>query len=286
MDDIIQKRIKKLIVLLIVAMFMWVAAGIVTTISGYLLYQPPQPQKKIDVKASRDTKGSRGESDYKIIIQRDMFEVAKKTPEKEKKEVDPDIVRPLAEMGITLKGTITGPEEVARAVIEEKNKQESYKIGDSIKGAKVLAIYRNKVIMDVNGQEQMLVIEEGKSMGRSSSRRRSPVSRDTRRRSSKSPVSGMANIMQNLDQYIGRARVVPYFKKGEPYGFRISNVSEDAMIYEMGVRSGDVIRSVNGKPVRTPEDAFALYQELQSESSVDVELERKGSSTTITVPLQ
>ena len=96
----------------------------------------------------------------------------------------------------------------------------------------------------------------------------------------------MTSIMKNLDQYIGSARVVPYFKGGEPYGFRVSNLKEGTMVYEIGVRSGDIIRSVNGIPIRTPEDAFNVYQELQNQSAVDVELERAGESNTISVPLQ
>ncbi|MBN2298781.1 MAG: PDZ domain-containing protein [Deltaproteobacteria bacterium] len=277
------KRFNWLIILLLLTLSAWVAADIVTSITGHILYEPPGPAGAVGKQTPERRKGPKGKTEYNVIIERDLLQVAKKSSDEKQAPVEKDVVRPIAEMGLTLKGTIAGPKEVARAIIEEKREQKSYKIGDEIKGATVLAIYRNKVIMDVNGQEQMLVVEEAKTKAGVASRRepvRAPV------RPEAPGPSGMTSIMKNLDQYIGSARVVPYFKGGEPYGFRVSNLKEDTMVYELGVRSGDIIRSVNGIPIRTPEDAFNVYQELQNQSAVEVELERAGESTTVSVPLQ
>ena len=277
------KRFKWLLELFVLTLFVWVASGIITSIVAYVLYEPPMPQGKVDILASKHNKVSKGRTEYNVIVERDLLQTGKRSSSTSTAPVEKDVVRPIAEMGLTLKGTITGPKEFARAIIEEKRKQKSYKIGDEVKGATVLAIYRNKVIMDVNGQEQMLVIEETKTKSTALSKKTLPSS-------SKRPAvprsSGITSIMKNLDQYIGSARVVPYFKGGEPYGFRVSNLKEGSMAYDLGVRSGDIIRSVNGIPIRTPEDAFNVYQEMQNESLVEVELERKGESTTVSVPLE
>ncbi len=278
------RRFKWLLELLVLTLFLWVAAGIVTSLAQYFLYEPPGPPGKIDIQGNERKKGEqKGKTQYDVIIERDLLQVAEKTANEKQARVEQDVVRPIAEMGLTLRGTIAGPTEIARAIIEEKKEQKIYRIGDTVKGATVLAIYRNKVIMEVNGQEQMLVIEETKTKSGVTSPRAPTTSRGP---SAPTGSPGITSIMKNLDQYIGSARVVPYFKGGEPYGFRVSNLKEDALVYEMGVRSGDIIRSVNGLPIRTPEDAFAAYQELQSESAVEVELERNGESTTISVPLQ
>ncbi|MGC9325323.1 MAG: type II secretion system protein N [Desulfomonilia bacterium] len=283
------KQYRWIVELVVITLFLWVGAGIITTIAGHVLYEYPHAQlgkqhHSLQAKKASPTKGI-----YDIIVQRDLFQVAKKRPASSDVPIEQDVIRPVAEMGLTLRGTITGPKEVARAIIEEKNDQMIYKLGEKVKGATILAIYRNKVIMDVNGQEQMLIVEETKGpLHASTSRRREP--RSPPRPSVPEPrdegPSGLTDVMRNLDQYIGKARVVPYFREGEPYGFRVSNVTDDALIYELGVRSGDIIRSVNGMPIRTPEDAFAAYQELQNESTVDLELERQGETTTITVPLK
>ena len=96
---------------------------------------------------------------------------------------------------------------------------------------------------------------------------------------------GVNQPMKNFDEFLGNARVVPYFKGGEPYGFRVSNLGSDAPVYGLGMRTGDIIRSVNGVPIRTPEDAFKAYQQFQDQANVQLDVERNGQSTTVTVPI-
>lgn len=266
----------------VIVLFAWVIAGIVVSGAGYMLYEPPGPTG-ITHTADHESR-QRSKAYYDIIEQRNLFCVSDK-PSQAREPVKEDVIRPLAQMGLELKGTIAGPVDIARAIIEENRKQDIYRVSDTIKGARILAIYRNKIIMDVRGKEEMLIIEEAKSRAKSLPARRTST-RSSTRASIPDISGGLSGIMQNLDEYIGKARIVPYFKGGKPYGFRVSNVDKDSLIYELGVRSGDVVRSVNGTAIHTPEDAFKAYQELQDASGVEVELERRGSSTTLNIPLQ
>lgn len=273
--------------ILALTLFAWVGAGIVVNVTGYFLYNIPDPPEKSAVHDSHKLERTQSKTAYNIISERDLLKVSKSAPASLHEQSDKDVVRPVAEMGLALKGTIAGPREIARAIIEDRKEQKSYRIGDEIKGAILLAVYRNKIIMDVGGQEQMLVIEDVETKpGAAVAAGMPKAPRPPRGAPVPAEDSGLTNVMKNLDEYIGKARVVPYFKGGEPYGFRVSNLSSDAMIYELGVRSGDVIRSVNGISIRTPEDAFKAYQQFQSEASVQVELERNGAPTTVTVPLK
>lgn len=279
----LERRLTWLIQLSILTLFAWVIAGIITTVAGYFLYSVPTPKGKI-VHQDPLRKGKQlARNDYNIIVERDLLKVSRTSPTSGQGTIDKDVVRPIAEMGLALKGTIAGPKEIARAIIENKNEQKIYKIGDEIMGATLLAVFRNKVIMDVNGQEQMLVIEEG---GQKTGVSQPDVPSRTLGRPVAAGSQGINSIMKNLDQFIGKARVVPYFKGGEPYGFRVSNLGSDAKAYGLGVRAGDIIRSVNGISVRTPEDAFKAYQDLQNESNVQLGLERNGQPVTVSVPLK
>ncbi len=243
----------------------------------------PTPQEKTFHQDSQRKGRQLTRNDYNIIAERDLLKVSRISPTAGQGMIDKDVVRPIAAMGLALKGTIAGPKEIARAIIESNKEQKIYKIGDEIMGATLLAVFRNKVIVDVNGQEQMLVIEEGEQ--KAAAAPPGVPSRLPGRVASAGP-QGMNPLMKNLDQFLGKARVVPYFKGGEPYGFRVSNLGSDAKAYGLGVRAGDIIRSVNGVPVRTPEDAFKAYQDLQNESNVQLELERNGQSVTVSVPLK
>lgn len=276
------KRYMWLVHLGILTVFIWVIVGIVMSITGHVLYKMPTPGKTSPVMLETRRQPPKDRSFYDLIKTRDLFKVASRGAVTGVR--DQNAVLPIAAMGIILKGTIAGADEIARAIIDDKGKQQLYRIGDEIMGARILAIFRNKVIMEVNGQEQQLIPEEP------GAKRGAPMAGLP----GASPVgmpggttSGdMANVMQNMEQFLGRARVVPYFKGGQPYGFRVSNVEGESPLFGMGVRSGDVIRSVNGIPVRSPEDAFQAYQQLANQSSVQVELERGGSSLSVNVPLK
>ena len=49
----------------------------------------------------------------------------------------------------------------------------------------------------------------------------------------------------------------------------------------MGLRNGDVLKSVDGQQIRTVDDALRLYESLKSSDSVTVELQRRGTDRTI-----
>lgn len=281
------RRYKLIATIVMITFFIWVIAGIITTILGHGLYNPPKPQKVDPVAGLSRNKPLKTKSTYDVILTRDLLKVAKTGTSGQDQPITGDAERPLAEMGISLKGTITGPSEIARAIIEESNAQKLYRIGDTLKGATLIAIFRNKVIMDVNGQQKMLVVEEAKSgpglasrSGRTSRNPRFPVG------NSVAGAGGVPEAMKNMDQLLGNARVVPYYRGGQPYGFRVSDVTEGAKVYELGMRTGDIIKSINGVPIRTPQDALNAYQELQSNTNVQMEIERQGTTTTLSVPLK
>ena len=281
------RRYKLIATIVMITLFIWVIAGIITTILGHGLYNPPKPQKVDPVAGLSRNKPLKTKSTYDVILTRDLLKVAKTRTSGQDQPITGDAERPLAEMGISLKGTITGPSEIARAIIEESNAQKLYRIGDTLKGATLIAIFRNKVIMDVNGQQKMLVVEEAKSgpglasrAGRTSRNPRFPVG------NSVAGAGGVPDAMKNMDQLLGSARVVPYYRGGQPYGFRVSDVAEGAKVYELGMRTGDIIKSINGVPIRTPQDALNAYQELQSNTNVQMEIERQGTTTTLSVPLK
>ncbi len=276
------KRFRWIIDVAFLTLILWIVSGIITDVLSYKLYRMPVPGKKTARSLQEDKHVPHGPEYYAIIQNRNLFHAMPNKATVQGKNSEEDVIRPLAEMGLTLRGTITGPRELARAIIEKDGKQDLYKLGDTIKGATIVAIYRNKVIMDVGGQEQMLVVSEGPSGGTKTVSAR--VYRRYKHRSSMSP--GFADVMQHLDRYIGKARIVPYFKGGRPYGFRINNVAKNTQIYKLGVRSGDIIKSVNGMPIRTPEDAFKAYQDIKDATSMDVEVERRGNSLRLTIPLK
>ena len=76
-------------------------------------------------------------------------------------------------------------------------------------------------------------------------------------------------------------RIQPHFTDGQPDGFRLTGVRPNTIFYNMGLKSGDIITGVDGNNIESVDDAFKLYQGLQSSSNVQLQLKRKGRQKTI-----
>ena len=66
---------------------------------------------------------------------------------------------------MSLLGTITGPPNTRRAILLNKKKkvQDIYCQGDKVQGALIKEVQRGKIILNVNGKEEMLVPETPKT---------------------------------------------------------------------------------------------------------------------------
>lgn len=113
--------------------------------------------------------------DYGIILTRNIFKATLESgvrPSGEQSQAD---LEDLAEtkMQLVLLGTVVGREKDARAIIrDEKAKLEDiYHVGSEVHGAIITRIGRGKVVLQVNGREEVLNIKDlengGSQIGRS-----------------------------------------------------------------------------------------------------------------------
>jgi S1-C subfamily serine protease len=76
-------------------------------------------------------------------------------------------------------------------------------------------------------------------------------------------------------EFLSQALVVP----NAGGGFLVREVQPGSLYEKLGVRVGDVIRSVNGSPVNNMDDVMRLYQQLgglEQAGSVSLEVTRAG----------
>ena len=256
-----------------IGMFAWVAAGLATSIAGHILYKPPVPQKALSITRAMHNKPIRVKSAYEVIIQRDLFKVAKNGP------ASTDQTMPMgtfSSLGLILKGTIAGSKELARAIIEENKEQRIYKIGDMLKGGVIQAIFRDQVIVSAGGTSQMLVMDY----------------RNTNQGDVRVASAGAPRINQG-----GNAPAQPFqetsyvpdeFDKAQEQtrnsGFVITGAVPGTRFYQFGLRSGDIVRSINGVPVNSMGEAVRARNSMAGVSSFTYEVERGGAMVTVNVP--
>tara|TARA_B100001250_G_scaffold40978_1_gene32471 strand:- start:1858 stop:2568 length:711 start_codon:yes stop_codon:yes gene_type:complete len=71
---------------------------------------------------------------------------------------------------------------------------------------------------------------------------------------------------------------------GRKEGFKLRRIHCD--LREAGIRNGDVVTSVNGKTVRSIPQAITLYWKIRRQSSVVLEILRRGTPITISYVLR
>jgi general secretion pathway protein C len=82
--------------------------------------------------------------------------------------------------------------------------------------------------------------------------------------------------LTDLTQLGMQARVIPNYRKGKYEGFKLVGVRPGSLYRAIGIRSGDIVRSINGEAINSPNKAMELFNKLKNSSSLNLEVERRG----------
>ncbi len=72
------------------------------------------------------------------------------------------------------------------------------------------------------------------------------------------------------------AAIYPHMKNGKPDGFRLGRVRPGGIFAKLGMRSGDVLNSVNNMSITTLDKALEVFTKLQGASHMTIGLTRYG----------
>jgi len=237
----------------------------------------PTTNKQVSVAGDQ---ASRSLAYYRAIDRRNLFNIKTNAPET-RSTADTPRIEELKQTSLNLKlwGTVSGTDDRNYAVIESSGgEQNLYRVGDAIQTATVKLILRGKVILSIDGQDEVLEMEDLASRGKTSPRRVQP--RNTSRRI---PLrrEQVTEATQNINQLLREVQVRPHFEKGKPDGLMLSRIKPNSIFRKMGLRNGDILRAVNGEPLVSVDSALNLYERLKSSDEVKVEIKRRGRLQTI-----
>jgi general secretion pathway protein C len=89
-------------------------------------------------------------------------------------------------------------------------------------------------------------------------------------------------LLQNQATLMRSARVVP--EKGG--GIRLMRIREGTLLSHLGMKNGDVLRSINGFDMGDPQKALEAYGRLRTADKLSVQVNRKGKPTTLDFHIQ
>jgi general secretion pathway protein C len=230
-------------------------------------------------------------SHYEPILARDLFKTLK-IP-----QALPDTqalnLENLEQTQLKLKlwGTVSGAEETAYAVIEDtqQREQDLYRTGDTIQNATIKMILRAKVVLNVNGKDEVLAMEETQALkgsGPGPVARAMPIPQFHREPTDMEQRISLRRemineAMQDVSKLATEIAIVPHMENGQPSGLALTNIKPNSIFRQMGLRNGDILMGVDGSEIRTVEDALRLYESLKQAPNVNVQLKRRGEERVI-----
>lgn len=215
-------------------------------------------------------------SEYGTISNRNLFNISNKA-EVDVESYDLSNIKK-SRRNLKLLGTITGLGSRNIAIIEDttKRKQDLYKVDDLINNAKIVKIFRNKVVINVNGIEEILEVSESVESKLSVNRPTTFKRRNIKKSIINVKRSLVENAFEDLSKLSRQIMVRPYYKNGEPSGIRIRRISRLSFFRRIGLRSGDVLKSIQGVEIKTVRDAINIQDSLRGASTISISLERTG----------
>jgi len=197
---------------------------------------------------------------------------------------------------LTLGGTIVADDWEQSVVVlkEGRGRSENVyvsRIGDEvINGIKIGFVWRNLVIL--NTPQGVRCIGDGVGEGKTEQ----PESRITER-GSPAPQSDddfeikkvgenqyvirrqdIQKATGNLNALATQARIIPARKEN---GFRLLNIRNGSLYQKIGIQNGDIIKSINGIDISSPDKALEAYSRLQSASKISIDIVRRGGNETL-----
>ena len=93
-------------------------------------------------------------------------------------------------------------------------------------------------------------------------------------------------VLDNAGKLIGIAAVTPKMEGGESTGMEIQGVHPDTLLTKLGIQNGDILESVNGQSLTTPDAALGAYSTLRTADQFSLSVRRAGRAMTINYRLQ
>jgi general secretion pathway protein C len=246
-----------------------------------LTYTPPAVERPDGHKIPEIEKKQQPESNYGAIASRDLFKTGPAAVDATSQVNIEDLEQ--TELNLKLWGTVARQSGKTYAVIEDTKKREQnlYQVGDTIQDAVVKMVLREKVVLNVNGKDEVLEMEklESRAVAAAPPPGRQPARTRSRRIALKREQ--IQNAVSDLNSLMSQVKIRPHFKDGQPDGIALSNIRSNSIFRKMGLRNGDILMGVNDQNIQSVDDALGFYNNLKSSDNVSLKIKRRGRLNTI-----
>jgi general secretion pathway protein C len=229
---------------------------------------------------------------YQPITDRNIFSKVNVSPAKSE---EGNAIK-ITSLKLTLLGTIAGDSKTSTAFIEEAatKTQGLYRVGDNIQGAVIKSITRNKVIIKMGNRDEILEMGEDLLSGvlTGTNVTSNPGMAQTVSQPLPAALTGaerdismnrteVNESLKDLNGLLSQASIQPHSTDGQPDGLAVSGIKAGSIFRKMGLRNGDIVKSVNNEAIKTPEDLISMYNELKTAPDISVQILRRGQERSL-----
>ena len=177
-----------------------------------------------------------------------------------------------------------------------------YREGSDVDGSRVLAVHSSSIVMSAStGVCQLLMFEEEEAGAPRAPVAKKPAAakpgNDRKAGLSDQELTdgieklsdtkfniqrGLVDkVLANQGSLMKSARVIPHEENGRVVGVKLYGIRRNSLLGRLGVRNGDMLRTINGFDMTSPDTALEAYSRLRSADKLTLAVKRQNKEITI-----
>ncbi|MCR4300553.1 MAG: PDZ domain-containing protein [Sulfuricaulis sp.] len=195
---------------------------------------------------------------------------------------------PLSSLNLILAGVIASSAGGYALISVNGQSQEPFAVGQAVTENAILqAVYPDRVVIRRHGTLESLLLEGTENSPPSQAQPTPEVNQSAavpdelvRKTAPNQYTVARDKLSEHMrtPDFLSQATLIP----SSGGGFLVRHIQPGSLYQKLGLRVGDVIKSINGQPLNTAEDAVKLYQQMASLNSVNLGIMRSGRSESLT----
>jgi type II secretion system protein C len=197
---------------------------------------------------------------------------------------------------VLLATLVADPPEFSSALIAEQKGEDGalgYGIGDNLLGeGEIVRIEPRKVyVKRLNGSIEYISMEDGQSYEKDKKKgggKKSKKGKDDEENgiSKEGPNKFIVDqevidkVMENPEQLYSQIRATPHKDGSAVDGYRLSGIRRRSLFYQLGIKNGDIVHTVNGTTLDSMSSAMGAYNSLQNDKNFTFEVTRRNKRQT------
>jgi general secretion pathway protein C len=93
-------------------------------------------------------------------------------------------------------------------------------------------------------------------------------------------------ILESQAELMRSARVIPHEENGQVVGVKLYGVRRHSLLGHLGINNGDMLRTINGFDMTSPDSALEAYARLREANRLSVAVTRRGQPISIDYNIQ